>query len=463
MSSDSIYFNPVFLFILLVILIVRCTPEEEIIDHNFMDGLEFSADTVLFDTIFSGVGSATKRLKVFNPNQQALKISSIELGGGSSSAFRILVNGTEPDQSEDLLVLGKDSLLILVEVYIDPLDQNSPYLVSDSIIFNTNGITQSVKLVAWGQDANYLGNVVLPCDATWFNERPYIIYSSILVDTLCQLFIEKGTRIFATKNTFIYTKGTIIAEGTPEERIVFRNDRLEPMYENIPGQWGGIIFLEGSHGNFMDFTVIRNAEYGIRLGSPDQDTIPDVVLKNTIIENMSKSGILAFTSDLYAENVLVNNCIEFICGNVAGGNYSYRHCTFANYGTNFIRKAPSFYITDNILLDDNSTNVGDIFVNLHNSIVDGDMEDELFFDLTGGTDYRFTFNNTMFKTTISALDTLDNILNEDPKFVDPARYNYRLDTLSPAKDKGIFIGIDTDLDGNPRDEIPDLGAYERFE
>ena len=49
----------------------------------------------------------------------------------------------------------------------------------------------------------------------------------------------------------------------------------------FPGQWGGIILLAGSHGNYMDFSIIRNAEYGIRLGSPDIDTIPDIVLKNS--------------------------------------------------------------------------------------------------------------------------------------------------------------------------------------
>ena len=150
--------------------------------------------------------------------------------------------------------------------------------------------------------------------------------------------IEPGTKIFGAKDAYIYVKGKIITEGTSDERILFQNQRHDPAYENLPGQWGGIVLLEGSHGNSMNFTTIRNAVYGIRLGSPDQDTIPDIVMKNMIIENMSNSGILAFTSDLYAENVLIDNCIEFNCGNIAGGNYTYKHCTFANYGYNFIRQ-----------------------------------------------------------------------------------------------------------------------------
>lgn len=465
MILRKIIINPVsfLLFLFTLITIFNCTPEEEIIDFEFIGGLEFSTDTVLFDTVFTSVGSTTKRLKVFNPSQKALKVSSISLGGGNASSYRILVNGTEPIISEDLQILGKDSILILIEVLIDPQDENSPYLVSDSIIFSTNGISQNVKLVAWGQDAIYLGNEILQCNTTWTNERPYVLYSSVLVDSLCQLSIEKGTRIFASKGAILYVKGALIAQGMVDDGILFRNERLDFAYENIPGQWGGIFFLEGSHGNIMDFTTIRNAEIGIRLGSPDNDTIPDLILKNSIIENMSNSGILSFTSDLYAENTLVNNCVDFTCGNIAGGNYIYKHCTFGNYGFNFIRQSPSFYVTDNIDLDDNSSIVNDIFLQIQNTIIDGSLEDELLFELSGETDVILAINNNLIKSTISDLDTLGNILNEDPKFIDPANYNYRLDTLSPAKDNGIFIGVEFDLDGNQRDDLPDIGAYERIE
>lgn len=464
MLSKKIFFNPVSYFILCIVGLsfFSCQPEEEIIDFDFTNGLEFSTDTILFDTVFTGAGSTTKRLKIFNPSQNTLKISSIKLGGGNSSPYKILVNGTEPNQSEELLILGKDSILILVEVFIDPQDKNSPYLVNDSILFETNGINQQVKLIAWGQDAHYLGYEIIECNTIWTNERPYVIYDTILVDTLCRLRIEKGVRIFASKVAAILVKGQLIAEGTADERIIFRNDRLEPKYDGA-GQWKGIIFLPGTYGNQFNYSIIRNATNGIYLGSPDKDTIPEVVLKNTIIENMSNSGILSFTSDLYAENVLVNNCFELSCGNIGGGNYTYRHCTFANYGYNIIRQTPSFYISDNIVLSDNSTIIEDIKLEIQNSIIDGNMEDELLVNLEGGANYSFAINNNILKTTIFELDTLGNILNENPNFINPVSHNYRLDTLSPAKDHGALIGIEMDLDGNQRDDLPDLGAYERIE
>jgi hypothetical protein len=39
-------------------------------------------------------------------------------------------------------------------------------------------------------------------------------------------------------------------------------------------------------------------------------------------------------------------------------------------------------------------------------------------------------------------------------------YNYHLDTTSQVINKGIKSGIITDLEGNQRDTLPDLGAYE---
>jgi hypothetical protein len=152
-----------------------------------------------------------------------------------------------------------------------------------------------------------------------------------------------------------------------------------------------------------------------------------------------------------------------VIGNIAGGNYTYRHCTFANYGLDFIRETPAVFISDNITLDDNSEIVEDLHIVMQNSIVEGNMDDELIIDLSGGTNSVFALNHSIFRTSLEELDTLGNILNEDPLFIDPFAYNFRLDTLSPAQDQGEMIGVAFDLDGNQRDNLPDLGAYERIE
>ena len=55
--------------------------------------ISFSADTLHFDTVLTSVGSVTHKLKIFNPNNQRLHITTISLAGGETSAFKINVNG----------------------------------------------------------------------------------------------------------------------------------------------------------------------------------------------------------------------------------------------------------------------------------------------------------------------------------------------------------------------------------
>lgn len=465
MLLRHLIFNPTTIIILLAVGLscINCQPEKEILDPDFGGELVFSGDTILFDTIFSGAGSSTKRLKVYNPSNKAIRISEISLAGGSNSGFSLVIDGEEADLVQDIELLGKDSLLILVEVFIDPKDEDTPYIVNDSVVFTTNTNKQNVKLVAWGQDANYLGRQVLDCNSIWTGSRPYIIYDTILVDTLCRLTIEKGARIYASKNAAIFIRGSIHAAGTAEERIIFRNERLDPAYENVPDQWRGVIFLPGSRDNLIEYATIRNAFFGIYLGTPDNDTIPDLSLKNVIIENMAHSGLISYTSDLYAENVLVDNCIIANCANFAGGNYIFKHCTFANYAVGIFREGPSFLMTDYYIDNSGQAVTDKLSIVLQNSIIHGIGEEEIGLDFRGQSPVELAFNTNLLKTSFNDFDTLGNILNEDPEFTNPSRYNYRLDTLSPAKDAGVEIGVLTDLDGNIRDELPDMGAFERIE
>ncbi len=95
-----------------------------------------------------------------------------------------------------------------------------------------------------------------------------------------------------------------------------------------------------------------------------------------------------------------------------------------------------------------------------NSIVWGDLDSEL---QTGrfSPGEQFDLRNTLIKTTDTTQSFVEvNLYNQEPQFVDPVLYNYRLDSLSPAIDAGMTIGVDQDLDGNPRDAQPDVGAYE---
>lgn len=118
--------------------------------------LNFSEDTVLFDTVFTQVGSATRQLKIYNPYKKKLLVKRIWLAGGANSQFKLNIDGVPGNMATDIELMPNDSLYIFVEVTVNPLNVNSPMIVSDSVFFETNESIQDVDLVAWGQDAHYI-------------------------------------------------------------------------------------------------------------------------------------------------------------------------------------------------------------------------------------------------------------------------------------------------------------------
>ena len=76
----------------LTALLYHCRPERNYIENN--DALlEFSVDTVYFDTIFTTIGTTTKFFTIRNPYSRFIKIENIKLAGGCESFFRINVDG----------------------------------------------------------------------------------------------------------------------------------------------------------------------------------------------------------------------------------------------------------------------------------------------------------------------------------------------------------------------------------
>ena len=54
--------------------------------------LWFSTDTVRFDTVFTGVASASAEFMIYNPNEVGLRFDAL-MGGGAASPFRMNLDG----------------------------------------------------------------------------------------------------------------------------------------------------------------------------------------------------------------------------------------------------------------------------------------------------------------------------------------------------------------------------------
>src|SRR3989304_4986440 len=99
-----------FISLLFLITIISCKKDAIITDPSAK--LEFSTDTVIFDTVFTTIGSTTHFLKVYNRNNKKIIISSIQLAGGNNSRFRMNVDGIPATYVTDIEIPKKDSLYI---------------------------------------------------------------------------------------------------------------------------------------------------------------------------------------------------------------------------------------------------------------------------------------------------------------------------------------------------------------
>lgn len=435
--------------------------------------LRFSHDTLYFDTVFTTIGSVTRAVKVYNPYKKAVLVSSIRLAGGNQSFFRLNIDGGGGPEVSSITLRAKDSLYIFVEVTIDPANQNSPLAVEDSILFETNGNTQSLLLLAWGQDVHLIDGQILQTQ-TWTADKPYLIYNSMLVEEGHALSIEAGARLHFHRHSRMYVAGTVKSLGTHEHPVVFEGDRLEEAYKNIPGQWEGIWLMPGSLDNEFHHSLIRNAVNGIWVDTLASELHPTLRLANVRIENMTSAGIYAQGSTIHAYNCIITNCGKYAVALTIGGSYEFYHCTFANYWNFSARRTPSI-VLNNFYVDINQTiQVRPLEKAIFgNCIIYGDRAEEIGFNIypqAGSYDYFFDHCLIRLPESLLVEPVMHRglILNTDPRFTSVMDRNYSLDSLSVAIDAGLIdyallYPLDQVQSSRTSDAGPDMGALERVE
>ncbi len=448
--------------------------------------LEFSVDSLMFDTVFTTIGSSTRYFKVYNPNNSRINISRLQLAGGSSSYFRINADGRSGTSIRDIEIGPRDSIFVFVEVTVDPVDQDLPLIIADSVVFEVNTNEQDVKLVAWGQDANFIrpnvNDTVLGIDyhlitenSVWTGPKPWVIYGLVLVAPDVTLRIEEGARVhFHNQSALIFLeRSSFQVEGTLEEPVMFQGDRLEPGYSDLPGQWGYIWLTANSRNHSIDNAIIKNATYGIVMDSIGSLTEPTLRIRNTIIKNMDQTGLELRGAWVEASNLVVANCGVHAISMSLGGSYDFKHITVGNYYSlpGSIRQTPSIVFNNYYIDTTNTVQVRDFEkAYFGNSIIYGSLQQEILLDLyPDNSAANFTFDHSLVRTTLNQqFEQLfeNSLINTQPGFLDVNQNDYRLREDSPSigeGDPGIAIHIPYDIIGNSRLERVDMGAYQYYE
>ncbi|MBL7775101.1 MAG: right-handed parallel beta-helix repeat-containing protein [Saprospiraceae bacterium] len=461
------------------------------------DKLEFSTDTLRFDTVFTELGSATRILKLYNRHDKSIRIDKIYLELGSQSRFNINVDGLPGHSHRDLVIAPNDSMYVFAEVTINPNvpPSASPFVLDENLVFETNGNLQKVVLEAWGQNAVYLpsrygagGAVLYACDGgewVWDDPRPYVIYGILAIDN-CTVRIPAGARVHVHGGlgrevvdsavvryndgflTFI-GQGRLIVEGTLDRPVIFESDRLEPEFDEEPGQWTGIWLQAGTTGHRLEHCIVRNSIIGVRV-----DSAAELTLRNTQIYNTASSGLIGIHAKITAENCLFHSNTGYSIQLEYGGDYTFQYCTAASYGVN----GEALRMGNALCLDDFCDSYASypLRASFQNCILTGSRADQItLFDRSGvAGEFNYDFKNCLVRVKdllrpndhpefFNFCQPCLNLETQDTIFLNIPENNYRLDTLhSKANRYAVPIPtITTDLDGKLRDAtMPDAGCYE---
>lgn len=458
--------------------------------------LSFSKDTVYLDTIFTNIGSSTYNLKVYNKSNKNISIPSIVLGNGENSFYRLNIDGMPGKIFENVEILARDSLYVFIETTIDYSQVSNP-IYTDAIIFDNGENLQEVKLVTLVKDAHFLypskdtngfiekisigtttkgedlkvNGFYLNENTIFTNEKPYVIYGYCAVPPNKSLTIEAGAQIHfhANSGLIVSKNATLTINGELNDKVLIEGDRLEHKFSEIPGQWGAIWLRAGSKNNSINNTIIKNASAGIIADSIGSNSASTLTIKNSQIYNSSNYGILGRETNIYGENLVINNSGQSSLACTGGGTYNFVHSTFANFWNNSFRQNPSVLI--NNFFTGNNTQVvekRDLHAaNFTNCIIDGNDNTELVIDQAEGTVFNYSFKNNLIrvKDFNDPVHYVNNLFNGNSHFKSPITNELIIGQNSEAINKGNEQGrilVPKDILGITRTWPPDIGAYQHI-
>ena len=412
--------------------------------------LDFSLDTLSFDTVFTGLESPVGVFSVYNRNDEALRMD-VSMSGGQTSFFRMNVDGEAGADVRDVELLGGDSLMCFVSVSVPEGNSDTPVAVADSIAFRLeSGAVQFVLLKAFGQDVIRLDGTVLERDTTFVSARPYLVYDSLFVREGATLSITQGTKLHFHNGAYLRVAGRIIAEGTPDSMIVMCGDRSDKMLDGIPydilsGRWGGVLLDSCSFGNRFVSCDIHGGEWGIRTDTSNV-LHEKILIEGCIIHNVKGNALeLNFCRSRVCNSQITNagnHCVALL-----GGRNAFRFCTIANFYPWSLHESALDIrnISDSVVVPLVEADFADC-------IITGSGTDELtgvVADSIKGFDEFEVSNYSIHNSLILTLDTLnehlyDNVWDSDCNSVYGSgnfrhvakgdfKYDFRLDSLSSAR------------------------------
>ena len=499
------------LFLLVSLCFISC--REDFQFEPSTGQLSFSKDTLYLDTIFTGISSSTYNFKVYNNSDSDILIPSIRLQRGSSSQYRLNVDGLAGQDFENIPLLARDSLFVFVEMALSLEEELNEFLYTDQILFGDGLDDQQVEVVTLVRDAIFLyperredgsrevvpigtdgqGNIVAlegfyldPEELRFTAEKPYVIYGYAAVPENEDLMVDPGARVYFHTNSGIYVgpQASLQINGTSSEdpeslenSVFFQGDRLEPEWEFQAGQWGGLWLSDESRFSDINHLVMRNASVGVFLEGGGQSALR-LRMTNSQIHNSQNIGLLLRNSRAEIDNSIIGSSGIYSVYLNLGGHYTFSHSTIANYWTAGFRNTPALLIDNFIDLGEAGILTSDLEkAEFTNSIIHGNRSLEFLLFNNPGTEFNYTLDHCLLKFNDFNQLYSDNplfdftntthyrslYLNNNPAFIDPALENFGISENSDARERALESTstlLPFDLLGITRVLPADIGALE---
>lgn len=440
--------------------------------------LRFSVDTLLFDTLFSGIGSTTAWVIVYNTDDRPALIDKVSLLSGGSAGFRFNLDGDPGPLLTGITLPAGDSLFLFVELTSNQQGQPLPVHLEDALVFESGSNTQTIHLDAWSWDAIRWNGKTILADTTLTGDRPILLYDSLVVAENVTLSLQEGTTLYLHDAARVLVYGRLDARGSLDKPVTFRGDRLDNVFPGLPyayypGQWYYIQLKATSFDNVLDHVRISGGYYGLVADSSTTDRLK-LTLTNSVLHNHMYNSLFSVCNKLEVANTALTNSGEYTLF-LLGGEAQFTHCTLANHMNLVARDGPAVVLA-NALVDAGKQEVHyPLQATFRNCVVMGGQSEEIGLALSENLAVRadVLFSHCLLRTTSLPGFMQDSCTTQ----VTTARffslgeeanhyvYDFRIDSLSPARNLGFrayALNYPYDLAGRPRllDDAPDAGAYE---
>lgn len=477
--------NCKFFVLLLLVAFLACDDYDSFTTDRSAT-LQFSQDTVRFDTLLSTVPSATKTLVVYNHGDKGLRIRSIGLERGAASPFRVNVDGqdlsrTERNLAADFEVRRRDSIIVRIEVTLPVNASDSVFELTDRLLFSLeSGIEQSAALVASSQYAEFHRGWVITADTTLTASHPIVVYDSLVVAAGACLTLPAGTQLMFHEGAGMIVHGRLEATGTLDAPVVLRGDRTDHIfdylpYDRLPARWEGVRLAPESAGNTLEYVDIHGGNYGIFADSALADTLK-LKLTNSRLHMLGGDGLRITAARVEVENTEISNTLGH-CVMLKGGASTFTHCTLAQFYPLDAARGDALRLTNR--------GEDDTYYPLHaatfvNCVITGYAEDVLMGSWFENQDYvaNYRFQNCFIATEVTDDPaTFINIVYDDPESETASWRNFKLldthafvydftpDSISAIRgiaDISASTALPLDRLGRDRlkDGKPDAGCYQ---